>query len=112
MAEKIIRDALVARIPADQIRRVDSREEHLSLLSAKTLEERDEIVAANFDDATEYADLLQVIMDKASVAGVAWNEIERARLAKLQERGGFLGGFVYNPAGYPTQRSSTGEDAR
>jgi predicted house-cleaning noncanonical NTP pyrophosphatase (MazG superfamily) len=96
-ASKIIRDGLVSRIPADQIRPVTSLPEHLAFMGAKFVEERDELAAADYQDTAEYADMLQVLMDTAALAGVSWPAVEAARLAKLQERGGFLGGSIYTP---------------
>lgn len=94
---KIIRDGLVGRIPADQIRTVASRQEHLDALAAKLTEERNELAAAAYADPEEFADILQVLIDLASIAGVSWDAIEDARKTKLSGRGGFVGGHIYTP---------------
>ncbi|QAY80123.1 hypothetical protein [Sphingosinicella sp. BN140058] len=95
MARKLVRDRLATRIPMDQLRFVKNTDEHLALLREKLCEEGDEIAASSYADPVEYADALQTLMDMAETAGIPWETIEQARLGKLADRGGFLGGLVY-----------------
>lgn len=100
---KLIRDGLAARIPSEALSTVADAGEHSERLADKIHEEVDEIVASDYRDPAEYADALEGLMALAGIAGVAWDEVERVRLAKKAERGGFERGLVYDPALDPTR---------
>ncbi len=70
---------------------VPSRAIHAALLVAKLHEEVSE-VADHLTDASEYADVLQALMDLARLSGVTWKEVETELDWKLERRGGFAGG--------------------
>jgi predicted house-cleaning noncanonical NTP pyrophosphatase (MazG superfamily) len=94
---KLIRDLLAARIPDAALSFVSSTDEHRTRLADKTREEVDEIVSSSFVDTAEYADALESLMALARISGVAWDEVERVRIRKREERGGFDLGLVYDP---------------
>ena len=89
---KLIRDKLEPKGPVT-CRPVPSVAIHVALLVAKLHEEVGE-VADNLTDASEYADVLQALMDLAALAGVSWKDVETETWWKLEERGGFAGGKV------------------
>lgn len=66
---------------------------HMALL-LKLHEETDEI-SRDATNPTEYADLLEVMIELARINGVRWASIEKALLAKRAERGGFRLGKVW-----------------
>lgn len=101
---KLIRDLLVDRIPIEAISETRSPREHQDLLCAKIGEEVREIVDSEYLDAREYADTLEALMTLAKVSGVSWVDVEKQRLEKAAERGGFLGGFIYHPERDPTRQ--------
>lgn len=102
MKPKLIRDLLADRIPLEALSRVGSVREHQDLLARKVGEELGEIVDSEYLDIREYADTLEAIMALAEVSGVSWVDVEKERLAKAAERGGFLGGVVYHEERDPT----------
>ncbi|MBR5242923.1 MAG: nucleoside triphosphate pyrophosphohydrolase [Thermoguttaceae bacterium] len=59
----------------------------LAAVDAKLQEELDEYLASG--DTTELADLLETLYAAASARGVGVDELERIRLKKREERGGF-----------------------
>lgn len=100
---KLIRDLLADRIPEEALSVVSSTDEHRTRLADKTREEVDEIVSSSYIDPAEYADALESLMALAQLSGVSWAEVERVRLRKLGERGGFALGLVYDPSLDPTR---------
>ena len=89
---KLIRDKLEPKGPAT-CQSVPSRAIHAALLIGKLHEEVEE-VAENLTDASEYADVLQALMDLAALAGVTWKQVETEMAWKFEHRGGFSGGKV------------------
>lgn len=65
--------------------------EYLAKLKEKLKEELEEFYNAATDDETavEIADIIEVLYALADIKGVSIEEIEKARLDKLEKRGGF-----------------------
>ncbi len=100
--EKLIRDKLPAIMRAQGLAVFDRRLDDAAFVDAlktKLLEEAAEArEAATPDDLLgELADLSEVILALAAVHGLGAADIERQRLAKREERGGFED-RVYNAA--------------
>jgi len=93
--EKLIRDNLDRRIPAEQLRIASDAAEIERLLIAKLDEELQELAASGYNDAAEYADVLEVLMALATRRGIEAVTIARARQAKRREKGGFGRGLVW-----------------
>lgn len=91
MAEKLVRDKIPAiveeRTGARPPRRKADREEYRRLLERKLAEEVAEYLADPCLE--ELADILEVILHLAGEAGFTPEELEEARRAKEDERGGF-----------------------
>ena len=85
-----------------RVRPVRDREELLTLLRAKLLEESFEAFnasATEYDASKlrdEFADVLEVLKTLANEHGFRWSEIEAATEYKYHERGGLLPGRVYS----------------
>lgn len=82
--------------------RTHGDDDYNDLLRSQLLEEAGEFLIADRESGPEQvteeaADLLEVIITIASRHGVDYTDIERKRVAKLSERGGFLRGMVYDP---------------
>lgn len=97
MAEKLVRDLLDRRIPADQLRIEQDPELVRDALKAKFAEESGELAATDYSDVGEFADVIEVLQALAAQRGITSQQIEEARLAKLVERGGFQRGLIYCP---------------
>lgn len=95
MPEKLIRDRLVSRIPAGELRIADPSELP-SLLARKLDEEVSELAASAYSDILEYADVLEVLMSLAERHGVSWKDVLAARQRKVDERGSFQDGLVWS----------------
>ncbi len=94
MKVKLIRDKLRLSNPSLCLESVgDCHWVHVALLVGKLHEEVAE-VADRMDDPSEYADVLQALMDLARLNGVSWQDIRDARVKKFHERGGFSSGGV------------------
>lgn len=98
VTEKLIRDFIPA-IAADSGQhltvRAASAHEMPALLRRKLLEEAAEAVEADGKHLVEeLADVLEVVRVLAAVQGFDVAEVERARVAKASERGGFEQGLV------------------
>ncbi len=92
--EKLIRDKLPAMMRAQGLttfERALSDPEFANALAAKLIEEAREVAAARSreDIREELADVSEVILALAAVHGLSLAEIEAARLAKREARGGF-----------------------
>jgi len=94
--EKLVRDRLDGRIPADELRIEADPDAIQRLLEAKLAEEIRELAASGFRDTGEYADVAEVLLALAARHGVTAAGIEQARQAKLAERGGFGRGLVWS----------------
>jgi predicted house-cleaning noncanonical NTP pyrophosphatase (MazG superfamily) len=97
--DKLVRDDMPAQI-ADRgevvVQSRINRSEMRHALTAKLLEEAQELLAATDPDDVkgELADLLEVVRALADVTGVAWAEVETAASDKRARRGGFGAGAV------------------
>lgn len=90
---KLIRDKLEPDHPSADLVSVGGTHMHAPLLVSKLHEEVAEL-ADRMDDVVEYADVLQALMDLAQLNGFTWQDMQRARIEKFRERGGFSGGRV------------------
>lgn len=95
--EKLVRDLLDARIPADEVRVETDPAEVERLLLAKLDEETAELAASGHADVAEYADVFEVLLALAARKGIPAEAIEATRRQKLASRGGFERGLVYAP---------------
>ncbi len=86
MRVKLIRDRMVCT-QGGRTQSVNSLAGRQLALVAKLHEEAEEI-ATGATDASEYADLLEVMIELAHINRVPWSEIERVALEKRAERGG------------------------
>ncbi len=107
MAEKLVRDKIPTiveeRTGVRPPRRTAGGKEYRRLLEEKLAEEVGEYLAA--PSLEELADILEVILHLAGEAGFTPEELEAARRAKEDERGGFRGRQVmdFPPAGQEKQ---------
>lgn len=91
---KLIRDKYVEVIPAEQLTTIVSKEQHVNLLGLKIYEELQELQEVSWGKAEEYADLMQVLYDLASLHGITEKDINEFRQQKLKEKGAFLNGVI------------------
>jgi predicted house-cleaning noncanonical NTP pyrophosphatase (MazG superfamily) len=87
---KLVRDRIPAIIAAEGRRaevRVLDAEAYVAALRTKLVEEAEE--HRDSGDVVELADVLEVVYALAAAAGVSAEDLERGRLRKRQERGGF-----------------------
>ena len=92
---KLVRDRVSEVDTSEGItyRQVRDRAEHVKLLREKMGEEAVEYLVT--PSLAELVDAAQALRNLAAVdLGVTWEEVEAARIAKYQERGGFLQGTV------------------
>lgn len=94
-AEKIIRDRLAGKIPPERLRQTANPAEFLEFLDQKLDEELAELRASQFNDVDEFADLFQVLIALGRRRGISFAKIQKARRAKLTEKGGFETGLIY-----------------
>lgn len=102
MSTKLVRDAIREApgfIPcgSDRFRQVHNREEHISLLRQKILEELAELMGAVGDGiCLESADLIDAVLSYAYIdSGYSEADVMVALRTKRLQRGGFLGGLVW-----------------
>ncbi|MGV9002094.1 MAG: nucleoside triphosphate pyrophosphohydrolase [Candidatus Saccharimonadaceae bacterium] len=89
--QKLVRDKIPEIISADGHRpetRILSREEYRTKLLEKLVEEAKELLESN-GDISERADVAEVLKAIDEILNFSDEEIEQARNAKFQERGGF-----------------------
>ena len=87
---KLVRDEIIALIRANgenPIYHILSDEEYLKELHKKLFEEANEFVEE--DSPEELADLLEVVYAIANHKNINMEEVEKIRLKKREERGGF-----------------------
>lgn len=87
---KLVRDRipeLIERQGKAPILRVLEGDEYVACLRQKLREEADEYLASG--QLEELADLLEVILALLQVEGLTFRELNRLRLRKRTERGGF-----------------------
>lgn len=86
---QVIRDA-----GAEPVVRVADAEEYRILLRAKLVEEVEEFLAS--EDPKELADVLEVLLALADDLGVDRDGLEKLRMVKASERGGFADRVVWS----------------
>ena len=92
--DKLIRDQMPDILRAQGItvfERVMETDEYLKRLKDKLLKETHEFIAANTveDKTEELADILEVLHCLIATEGFTFEQVEAARLAKKQTKGGF-----------------------
>jgi predicted house-cleaning noncanonical NTP pyrophosphatase (MazG superfamily) len=91
---KLVRDRLGERIPAHELRQAEPGE--LSgLLRRKLTEECRELEESGYEDIAEFADVIEVLLAIAALAGHSPEQVEAARRAKSISRGAFDQGLVW-----------------
>jgi predicted house-cleaning noncanonical NTP pyrophosphatase (MazG superfamily) len=97
---KLVRDKIPQIIRArggEPIVRIADAAEYRELLLAKLTEEVDEVLAADDADAREeLADVFEVVLALALDLGLDADQLEKLRMAKAAERGGFVNRFVWS----------------
>ena len=87
---KLVRDRIPEIVAAAggrcEVREL-GREEYAAELRVKLVEEAREYAASG--DLAELADVLEVVRAIAEHVGIDWEDLERIRLRKQEERGGF-----------------------
>lgn len=72
--------------------RIASREEYERLIRLKLREEVAEFI--HDDKPEELADILEVLRAVAETKGITFDELEKMRVKKKEERGGFEKGII------------------
>jgi len=94
---KLVRDKIpqiIRDTGAAPVIRIADAEEYRGLLRAKLVEEVEEFLAS--EDPSELADILEVLLALAGDLGVDRDHLEKLRIAKTFERGGFAGRIVWS----------------
>jgi len=93
---KLVRDKLVQNGKYAYVYRRTTRQEHLTTLLAKIVEEAAEVLGAPSIEQKieELADLLTVIEAYITVGGIDLTEVLKVKADKLEKRGGFLEGWA------------------
>ncbi|WP_256941182.1 nucleoside triphosphate pyrophosphohydrolase [Bacillus sp. EAC] len=90
---KLVRDkipAVITKTGSKFETKVLSESEYIEKLNEKLKEELEEFYNATLDETVgEIADILEVLYALADTKGISVEEIERVRLQKKQDRGGF-----------------------
>jgi len=86
---KLIRDKYDTIIESERLETSKNPSETFILLREKITEELNELAETAFNDVDEYADVIEVLYAMANFQGLSKDEIEIARLKKLDEKGGF-----------------------
>lgn len=92
---KLVRDKIPEVIKADGKEcetRIAPKEERLELLEKKLLEEVNEFMEDK--NLEELADVMEVLYGLAANMGYSEEELNKKRIEKLEERGGFKEGVV------------------
>jgi predicted house-cleaning noncanonical NTP pyrophosphatase (MazG superfamily) len=87
---KLVRDKIpevIAKSGKESRCRILEADEYRTELNKKLLEECSEWIESS--EATEIADILEVLRAIADVKGFDWEKIEGLRVEKCKERGGF-----------------------
>lgn len=97
IVNKLVRDKLVdefERMHQKATYRPMSRADHIHALTQKIIEEANEVAAtqSKSDLISEIADLQQALNDLKVLSDVTDVQVESAQQAKLDKKGGFLGG--------------------
>lgn len=95
--EKLVRDKLAKVIPEAMLS-ICVPKEKFNYLEDKLKEEIEELQDSNYNDPYEYADVIEVLYAMASFRGISKDNIEAARIQKLEGYGGFETGLIFeNP---------------
>ena len=86
---KLIRDKYDSVIESERLTICENPSETFIFLKDKIKEELGELAETVFNDVYEYADVIEVLYAMADFQGISKDEIEIARLKKLDEKGGF-----------------------
>jgi predicted house-cleaning noncanonical NTP pyrophosphatase (MazG superfamily) len=86
---KMIRDNYDTIIETDRLRIVDNPSERFIYHTQKVKEELSELADTAYNDVEEFADVIEALYALAEFQGVSKDQIEIARLKKLDEKGGF-----------------------
>jgi len=86
---KLIRDKYDSIIESERLEISKNPQETFILLREKITEELTELAETAFNDVDEFGDVIEVLYAMADLQGISKDEIEIARLKKLDERGGF-----------------------
>ena len=95
--EKLIRDKLEERVLAGNVRKETDSHRLLALLNARLDQDLAELRAAAQPNAADFADICELLLALAAHLGISPDQIEAARLARREERGGFDSGLVWTP---------------
>ena len=87
--KKLIRDKVAERLPSYKVSTIEDKDELNQLYVMKIREELGEVVASNFNDITEFADLIHVAISFAMANGYPVANILSAMSIKQRERGLF-----------------------
>jgi predicted house-cleaning noncanonical NTP pyrophosphatase (MazG superfamily) len=92
--DKLVRDRLKEIFQELDIAistRVMEEEEYLTRIQDKLLEESHEVLRAKNQTelCEELGDLMEVMLAIAKIKGITWSDVEKSRLKKHQEKGGF-----------------------
>lgn len=91
---KLVRDGIINKIEKNNeyatFEKLDEKA-FKAVLDKKLLEELSEVLKANDKEqlTEELGDLFEVILTKASLYGITYDDIEQARIQKLEKYGGF-----------------------
>lgn len=101
--EKIVRDKTLDRIQSgggNAVKEYLTTEDLIQALKDKLIEESNEVDGAMqpIDLTEELADVIEVVHGISKAAQIPFSEIEKSRLAKKEERGGFEEGLYIESA--------------
>ena len=96
-AEKLIRDRLEERVLAGGLRNEADPARIATLLDARLDQDVADLRATERAEAGDYANIFEVLLARAAREGISREQIEAARWARLEERGGFDSGLVWRP---------------
>ncbi|MDH5442578.1 MAG: nucleoside triphosphate pyrophosphohydrolase [Candidatus Nomurabacteria bacterium] len=95
---KLVRDGIPDKLRKKGVSHethIASEEEYIDKLKDKLTEEAKEAVEASKEELVgELADVIEVIHALAKLSNITIDDIEPARIKKLQERGGFNGKII------------------
>lgn len=86
---KLIRDNYDSIIESERLTKAKSSSEMFILLTEKIREELGELAETAYNDVDEYGDVIEVLYAMANFQGITKDQIEIARLKKLDKRGAF-----------------------
>lgn len=87
--EKLIRDKYETIINSANTYKEKDAVKQFVLLNNKVSEELNELRDTAFNDINEFADVIETLYSMAKLQGISIEDIETARLKKLEEKGSF-----------------------